>query len=276
MSFGQYQPGVVKNGYRIIKLVGRGNFGCVFSVSKGQDLFAMKVVSNTGYSVSDFSQIKKLRNPCLVNYFDVFSDEDNYFFIMDLCDKGDLGGEIKRMVETKCIPSTARILETFGGVALGLYILHENHIIHRDLKPANIFEENKIFKIGGFEASQIIESGNKGHAIVGTPAFVAPEVLTGKYSYPCDIYSFGATLYNFIALRAYNPQKPEPIKSSPTIPLDVLHQVELCLSVNPSLRPTMEAIVLTPSARGVIEKLPAGTVPASLAELYRKTPIPAK
>jgi len=86
--------------------------------------------------------------------------------------------------------------------------LHEYQICHRDLKPENFlfsddsadpeiklidFGLSKRFGTSGFGNSKI-----KLQTIVGTPYYVAPEVLKGSYDNACDIWSLGIILYIFL------------------------------------------------------------------------------
>lgn len=91
--------------------------------------------------------------------------------------------------------------------------LHEHGICHRDLKPENfLFTDNtedaeiKLIDFGlskRFGAIQESHPDEKMHTIVGTPYYVAPEVLKGNYDFACDVWSLGVILY--IMLCGYPP-----------------------------------------------------------------------
>ena len=76
---------------------------------------------------------------------------------------------------------------------------HQNHIVHRDLKPENILlEQNKEFdqiKIIDFGTSLVVEEGKKLDEKLGTPYYIAPEVLAKNYGAKCDIWSCGVITY---------------------------------------------------------------------------------
>lgn len=72
---------------------------------------------------------------------------------------------------------------------------HSNNIAHRDIKPENILimennDENSI-KIIDFGLSKQGLKRDKLHSIVGTPYYLAPEVLEGEYGIECDCWSLG-------------------------------------------------------------------------------------
>lgn len=73
--------------------------------------------------------------------------------------------------------------------------LHTKNIVHRDIKPENIvFNSEGILKIVDFGTSKIniLKFMTKKH---GTPYYVAPEVLDGRYNEKCDVWSCGVMLY---------------------------------------------------------------------------------
>jgi len=92
--------------------------------------------------------------------------------------------------------------------------LHEKGICHRDIKPENFMfadktaeSELKLIDFGLSKRFGPNQSGEAGgdfmHSIVGTPYYVAPEVLEGNYGFECDVWSLGIILY--ILLCGYPP-----------------------------------------------------------------------
>jgi len=76
---------------------------------------------------------------------------------------------------------------------------HSNKIVHRDLKPENILlEQNKEFdqiKIIDFGTSLVFDENKKLDEKLGTPYYIAPEVLAKNYGAKCDIWSCGVITY---------------------------------------------------------------------------------
>ena len=75
---------------------------------------------------------------------------------------------------------------------------HSKHIVHRDLKPENLLmEDDKSFavKVIDFGTSRFFEPMDFLSQRMGTPYYIAPEVLRGRYNEKCDIWSAGVIMY---------------------------------------------------------------------------------
>lgn len=89
----------------------------------------------------------------------------------------------------------------------GLAEIHDKNIAHRDLKPANIFvqskgEDEEILKIGDFGVSLMLRKGKVSQKIIGTPIYMAPELIDGnKYNTKIDIWSLGCILYELCTFK---------------------------------------------------------------------------
>ncbi|MGH7199817.1 MAG: serine/threonine-protein kinase, partial [Planctomycetaceae bacterium] len=95
--------------------------------------------------------------------------------------------------EGRLPPVRATVLAT--GIAEGLSAAHQAHIIHRDLKPDNVLITMQgVPKIGDFGLAKRIltEDRSIGNCLVGTPNFMAPELLAGEPATPAsDVYALG-------------------------------------------------------------------------------------
>ena len=152
--------------------------------------------------------------------------------------------------------STPNILITLYGVAAGMAYLHSHDILHRDLKSGNIrINQNGVTAISGFNLSQEIND-KQCQKIVGTPAYIAPEVYLHKqYCKASDVYQFALFVYEFLTHeKPYNQlTDPSSIRSKvaeenfrpefnvirPKIYRDL---IERCWSPDPNDRPTFEEI----------------------------------
>ena len=85
--------------------------------------------------------------------------------------------------------------------------MHKHNIVHRDLKPENLLldskEKNASLKVIDFGTSRKFGSNKKMTKLLGTPYYIAPEVLNSNYDEKCDVWSCGVILY--ILLCGYPP-----------------------------------------------------------------------
>ncbi|MGN9785670.1 serine/threonine-protein kinase [Nonomuraea sp. ZG12] len=140
------------------------------------------------------------------------------------------------------------------GLADALLAVHEAGVVHRDLKPANVMmtEGDPVVIDFGIASALDSLSVTASGAVVGTPGYLAPEVLEGGAAGPeADVFSFGATL-------AYAATGRQPYGQGPASAVAyrvVHHEPDLegvpgwlepllreCLSVDPAARPTAAGI----------------------------------
>ncbi|KAH9383251.1 hypothetical protein HPB48_024368 [Haemaphysalis longicornis] len=112
------------------------------------------------------------------------------------------GGSVASLLERYGAFSEAIILRYAYQTLSGLAYLHENHVLHRDLKGANLLVDStgRHLKIADFGSasrlrSQSTQAGEFQGQLLGTIAFMAPEVLRGEnYGRSCDVWSVGCVL----------------------------------------------------------------------------------
>lgn len=148
------------------------------------------------------SVLKALDHPSVVNVLDVgTSDEEMLYTVMEL-----LEGETLAALLARVGPLPARAtLPIVEGIAAGLEAVHGHGVIHGDLKPANVFLERDTanVKLLDFGLSKVLglERLTRTGELIGTPAYMAPELLTGKGELDerIDTYSFGILIYQCLA-----------------------------------------------------------------------------
>eukprot|EP01080_Neovahlkampfia_damariscottae_P012573 gene12573-6393_t len=149
--------------------------------------------------------LEKFNHKSIVNYFDFYVKYVNDFEIeFWIC--------MEYLEEYTCLTDYIRLnyplneseiaYITFNLLTVLKY-LHSNNLIYRDVKSDNImiqFEENKKdLKLIDFGFAAILKKTEKRNSIVGTTYFMAPEVINGlDYSYECDIWSLGITIYEMM------------------------------------------------------------------------------
>ncbi|TDC69011.1 serine/threonine protein kinase [Actinomadura sp. GC306] len=135
-----------------------------------------------------------------------------------------------------------------AGVADALAAAHAAGIVHRDIKPANVYLTPVGVKVLDFGIAFTGPSA-AGGPLLGTPAYVAPELLDGASPTPAaDVFSLGVVLRECLG--------GAPSADDPTLPPDVPDQVTAlcirCLDVDPEARPTApEAARILAEASGV-------------------------
>ncbi|KAL3498760.1 hypothetical protein ACH5RR_041492 [Cinchona calisaya] len=125
----------------------------------------------------------------------VYEEEDYVHLLMELCAGGELFHQIEK--HGRFSEYEARIL--FRQLMEVVMYCQDNFIIHRDLKPENILLVSKSslspIKLADFGLATYIRPGQKLHGTVGSPFYIAPEVLAGGYNQAADVWSAGVILY---------------------------------------------------------------------------------
>ena len=210
------QKGDPSKKYKIVKRLGDGSYGTVFSVVNIQTgaTVAMKKIEKVKENEIDDLEIKneidilkKLDHPNIVKIYEFYNTLTDFYIVTEYCKKGELYSYIKRSY------SENQLAVLFYQVFSGLYYLHDHHILHRDLKLENIMisdiekdlktkEEYFWIKIIDFGTAKIFKKNKNEKAVVGSSYYIAPEVLKQKYNEKCDTWSVGVILYMLIVGRA--------------------------------------------------------------------------
>lgn len=144
---------------------------------------------------NEINNLKGLDHPNIVKMYQYFEDEKRYYIITDICKGGELFDEI--IARGKFSENDAAKL--IKQVLLCINYCHEKKIVHRDLKPENILlESNKDFdqiQIIDFGTSVFCDDKEYLDEKLGTPYYIAPEVLAKKYGSKCDLWSIGVITY---------------------------------------------------------------------------------
>ena len=125
------------------------------------------------------------------------------------------------------------VLEQFVELADALSAAHLRGVLHRDIKPANILFYDGRFCLADWGWAKLIDSSTNS-ANAGTPMFRAPEVSSGHYKAPADIYSFGLTLRYALEFSGSEPNVSDHLRDLVTEMTDE----------DPSLRPTARQVVV--------------------------------
>lgn len=137
--------------------------------------------------------IKKLDHPNLPRIYEFFEDEQSYFIVLEYIKGGDL---FDRIVELKNF-SEAQAAQIILQILLAVNYLHSCGIVHRDIKPENILmnDSNSLsLKLVDFDTATVFRNISF-RKMYGTPLYMAPEIVKGKYDEKCDLWSCGIILF---------------------------------------------------------------------------------
>jgi serine/threonine protein kinase len=201
--------------YEITEIIGLGGMGAVYRATNPDTKagVAIKLLhpSSQGDDASrarfkrEAASVAALNTRHVIKIFDFGSEDEILFLVMELLEGHNLRHELR---QTKGAISLQRVNMAMTGSLRGLAAAHRAGVTHRDLKPENIFvadtddgEYSKVLDFGiarlSSDDSNITHSG----ALMGTPAYMAPEQVSGKRGQIgswSDCYGMGVILYELL------------------------------------------------------------------------------
>ena len=197
----------IRKEYKFLKPLGEGHFGTVRKAHRRSEkepyhYFAIKSISIKNLSQKDYNDLVKevdiisgLDHPNIIKFYETYHDKYFFHIVMELCQ----GKEVFDNIANHGYMPEKKVVNIIFKVLLAIAHCHSRGITYRDLKPENIlFESLKSdaeIKLIDFGLSRKYAKDEKMHTILGTPYYVAPEVLKGEYDEKCDIWSIGAITY---------------------------------------------------------------------------------
>ena len=191
--------------YTILSDVGQGSFGQVKKVKHNQleEIRAMKIVDKKNATAkNEIDILRIISHPNIVNIYEIFEDTRKFYIMYEYIE----GGELFDVITHQSFFDETSAARIFKQIMNAINYLHSMNIAHRDLKPENIMmikNDSLDLKIIDFGFAITIPPGKREKSMVGTPYYIAPEVLKRNYNEKCDIWSMGVILY--ILLCGYPP-----------------------------------------------------------------------
>ncbi|CAG9332054.1 PKG_37 [Blepharisma stoltei] len=250
------------NDLSIIKTLGKGMFGNVFLAvhKKIKTPYALKTVHRSkihAFQIHDNLVLERkilleLDHPLIMKLVKTFKDPDRIYFLTEFVRGQDLF-DVLRVLNLL----TNEWSKFYAGcIFLMLEHLHERNIIYRDLKPENIMvDEYGYPKLIDFGTAKQIDG--RTYTVVGTPHYMAPEVIIGKgYGLAADYWSVGIMIFEFFCgIVPFGEDEEDPYKIYEKVierrliyppyvgqNMKAAPFIEMLLSKNPSMRGTVETV----------------------------------
>jgi serine/threonine-protein kinase len=284
----RFTPGTTLAGrYRIVSLLGRGGMGEVYradDLKLGQPValkFLPETLSADGAALARFHREVRVarqvshRNVCRV--YDIGEIDGQHFLSMELIKGEELASLLRRIGR---LPAD-KAVEISRQLCAGLAAAHDNNVLHRDLKPANVMiDADGNVRVTDFGLAGLAEEIHKDEVRAGTPAYMAPEQLSGEeVSVKSDIYSLGLVLYEvFTGRRAFEAATLDELlrlrknETLPSTPSSIVKEIDpvvervilRCLEKDPKNRPqsALQVAAALPGGDPLAAALAAGETPS--------------
>ncbi|CDW89282.1 protein kinase domain containing protein [Stylonychia lemnae] len=193
--------------FQTLRIIGQGSYGKVYLVKniKNGLLYAMKILRkdklvdqkniHTAYIEKEILQTSEHQFIMKLEY--LFQNDKRIYFLMKFVEGGDLYRHLQKRGRFK-----EKVVQFYlGQVLLAIGYLHQNKILYRDLKLENILlNRDGYIVISDFGLSKILsDPKDQAFSVVGTAAYVAPEILKQKgYDKTVDWWAFGILMYEML------------------------------------------------------------------------------
>ncbi|CAI8602141.1 unnamed protein product [Vicia faba] len=212
----------IESRYELGKRLDRGDFGRSTYFCKdrntGEEVACKSISKNELKTALDIEGVRREvailshlpKHPNIVTLKDTFEDEDHVHLVMEHCEGGNLLDRIKARgpftdgnlldrINARGHFTELRAASVINTIVRVVQICHKHGVMHRNLKLENILfaikYETAPSKVTDFSSSIFFKPGERFNEIVGSPYYMAPEVLKRNYGPEVDIWNAGAILY---------------------------------------------------------------------------------
>jgi serine/threonine-protein kinase len=275
---------VLAGRYRLVERLGEGGMSVVWRAHDevldrhvAVKLLSPRLVADQDSRLrirAEAQAVAKLAHPNVAGVFDFGEHGDSSgervpYIVMELLS----GVTLAERLEDGQLP-VPDVLRICAQVATALGAAHELGIVHRDVKPANVMvTANGTAKVVDFGVAAVVgDLTDKDSVLFGTPAYVAPERLSGGAVVAAtDVYGLGVLLYRMLTgympwsaesttqmLVAHMYVEPDPLPPLTGLPPDVVEICQACLAKEPADRPEAGEVaeILNASAAAIASGRP--------------------
>ncbi|KAL0928912.1 hypothetical protein M5K25_000844 [Dendrobium thyrsiflorum] len=254
---------VLMQKYELGRLLGQGTFAKVYharNIRTSQSVAIKMIDKEKVFKVGLRDQIKReisvmrlVKHPNIVQLYEVMASKSKIYFVLEYVKGGEL---FNKVLKGRMKEDVAR--KYFQQLISAVDFCHSRGVYHRDLKPENLLlDENGNLKVSDFGLSALAESKKQDgllHTTCGTPAYVAPEVISrkGYDGAKADIWSCGVILFVLMAgylpfhdlnlMEMYKKIGKAEFKYPNWFPSDVRRLITRILDPNPATRISISKI----------------------------------
>ncbi|KAL3633373.1 CBL-interacting protein kinase 2 [Castilleja foliolosa] len=282
---------VLMQKYEMGKMLGQGTFAKVYharDINNGTS-FAIKVIDKekilkvgmTEQIEREISVMSLVKHPNVVHLHEVLATKSKIYFALEYVGGGELFNKVAKG-RLKVDPARKYFQQLISAVDF----CHSRGVYHRDLKPENLLlDENGNLKISDFGLSALSESRRQDgllHTTCGTPAYVAPEVISrrGYDGAKADIWSCGVILFVLLSgdlpfqdsnlMEMYRKIGKGEFKFPEWVPSDARRLISKMLDPNPNTRISISKIMVSSWFRKGLQSRAARNVAVKDAEEEKK------
>jgi eukaryotic-like serine/threonine-protein kinase len=266
---GRILTGVRCGAYEIVAPISNGAMGAVYRarhLESGKEVALKRLLERAGTRRFEIEArlLGTLDHPRVVRVLDYFQHEGDHFLVMELVD----GPSLAQVLSERGAPGlpVQEAVDYARQTCEALAYVHEQHVVHRDVKPENLILGRDGVVLVDFGIARDHSAGGEGTAAVGTPGYMAPEVIGGSVSPRSDVFGVAATLWTLIA--------GQPPRYGESVALDIDAHLYVALRAGLELDPNRRTASADGFAAGIGARLPP-SAGAPLAVSVEEPAMPA-
>lgn len=282
--------GKVLGHFKLLRLIGQGTMGLVVQAMDVhlKRVVALKILRKRIEGLAEEKGVRqflreaqaaaKIEHPNVIRIYEIDQHEGWWYIAMEWLE----GQDLQKVVRAAGPLAPARACLLVADAATALSVAHEAGIIHRDVKPSNLMiTRTGHCKLTDFGFVRLQDPGDPldfTDRSVGTPQFMAPEIVQGRRPTPAvDVYSLGATLYFALTgrppytgrtvaeiCRQHLTSPPPSVRAHvPSCSESLSGLIERAMAKDPAARPTADEVAGALHAEAVAFRADDSGVPAA-------------